>query len=223
MPRDGELSHQKNNAVILSGGEAGARDLTSADVIDAVDEKCIRCTQCEDLIHSITGIHRRGPSNGLRHSQDDIPRPSPDARRARFMEVRQRMGTAASEKYVVILSGEAGARDLTSLDVIDAVDGKCIRCTQREDLIHCITGIHSRMVLRMACAILRMTSPDSLRLHRPHQPHEPPSALSAAKTVASLPGRSALSAACRSSRRRPTSIRCRSRARRYRLHGDRCP
>jgi hypothetical protein len=34
------------------------------------------------------------------------------------------VGTAASEKYVVILSGgEAGARDLTSLDVIDAVDG----------------------------------------------------------------------------------------------------
>jgi hypothetical protein len=40
------------------------------------------------------------------------------------MEVRQGVGTAASEKYVVILSvGEAGARDLTSLDVIDAVDG----------------------------------------------------------------------------------------------------
>jgi hypothetical protein len=30
-------SRQKSNAVILSGGEAGARDLTSLDVIDAVD------------------------------------------------------------------------------------------------------------------------------------------------------------------------------------------
>jgi hypothetical protein len=40
------------------------------------------------------------------------------------MEVRQGVGTAASEKYVVILSGgEAGARDLTSADAIDAVDG----------------------------------------------------------------------------------------------------
>jgi hypothetical protein len=84
------------------------------------------------------------------------------------MEVRQRMGTSASEKYVVILSGEAGAMDLTSAEGIDAVNGKCVRCMQREDLIHCILGVHRRTVPRMACAILSMTS--LLTLMIPYRP-----------------------------------------------------
>ena len=124
MPRDGELSHQKNNAVILSGGEAGARDLTSADAIDAVDGNAYDVRSVKTLSTTSVAYTVVWSFEWLAHSQDDIPRPSPAARRVRFMEVCESMGAVAPENNHVILSGgEAGARDLTSLDVIDGVDG----------------------------------------------------------------------------------------------------
>ena len=59
--------------VILNGGEAGVRDLTSAESFDGVDGNASSACSLRDLGYCIAAFGASyGPSEGLRPPQDDM-------------------------------------------------------------------------------------------------------------------------------------------------------
>ena len=67
-------SHSETlNDVILSGGEAGARDRTTAEGSDAVERNASGACSLQDLGDCPAALHASyGPSEGYRPLQDDI-------------------------------------------------------------------------------------------------------------------------------------------------------
>jgi hypothetical protein len=131
--------------------------------------ECIRCTQRDDLIHYISGVHRR---TVLRMACAILRMTSPDSLRLQAVHVLWKYARAwelPRRKVRCHPERRRSRREGPYVAGRYRCSGReCIRCTQRDDLIHYISGIHRRTVLRMACAILRMTSPDSLRLQAVH-------------------------------------------------------
>src|SRR5579864_4355810 len=126
--------------------------------------------QREDLIHRITGMHRHTVP---RMACAILRMTSPDSLplHAAYVSWKYAKGWGAvpSEKQPCHPERRRSRREGPYVAGRYRCSGReCIRCTQREDLIHRITGVHRRTVPRMACAILRMTS--LLTLMIPYRP-----------------------------------------------------